>query len=75
MEMVNDLQQYGDLLFIYTESDVYEVSKTDLISQSTTAIRPVVTDVNASATYDLQGRRITQPKRGIHIKEGRKILK
>lgn len=34
-DRVNDLQQSRDRLFIYTESDVYAVSKDDLVPQST----------------------------------------
>ena len=34
-EIVTDLKQYGDKLLIYSESDVYMVSKADLIAQTT----------------------------------------
>ncbi|MBQ7421435.1 MAG: hypothetical protein IJ551_08440 [Prevotella sp.] len=74
-DRVNDLQQYGDRLFIYAESDVYEVSKAELVAQSTTAIRNVVSDTSNSPTYDLQGRKVVEPQHGIYIKNGRKILK
>jgi len=37
IERVNDLQQYHDRLFVYSESDVYEVSKNQLIPQSANA--------------------------------------
>ncbi len=36
-EIVTDLKQYGDKLLIYSESDVYEVSKAELIEQTTSA--------------------------------------
>ena len=76
-ESMNDLQQFRDRLLIYTETDVYEVSKAELVSQSATAIRSVVSpeaDTDAP-TYDLQGRRIVEPTRGIFIRNGRKIIR
>ena len=76
-ERMNDLQQFRDRLLIYTETDVYEVSKAELVSQSATAIRTVVSpeaDTDAP-TYDLQGRRIAEPTRGIFIRNGRKIIR
>ena len=74
-ERVNDLQQYGDRLLVYSESDVYEVSKAELVAQSTTVIRTIISDAKESPTYDLQGRKIVEPRHGIYIKNGRKILK
>ena len=74
-ERVNDLQQYGDRLFVYSESDVYEVSKAELVAQSTTTIRTITSDAKESQTYDLQGRKVVEPQHGIYIKNGRKILK
>ena len=75
LERVNDLQQYGDRLFVYSESDVYEVSKAELIAQSTTAIRTITSDAKESPTYDLQGQRlIGPPTKGLYIKNGRKVV-
>ena len=74
-DRVNDLQQYGDRLFVYTESDVYEVSKAELIAKSTTAIRSVLSGATDSPTYDLQGRKVAEPQHGVYIRNGRKILK
>ena len=74
-DRVNDLQQYGDRLLVYSESDVYEVSKAELVAQSTTAIRTITSDAKESPTYDLQGRKVVEPRHGIYIKNGRKILK
>jgi len=74
-ERVNDLQQYHDRLLIYSESDVYEVSKAELIAQSTTAIRSVASDTTTSPTYDLQGRKLVNPKHGIYIINKRKVVK
>jgi len=74
-DRVNDLQQYGDRLLIYTESDVYAVSKAELVARSTTAIRSAQlpeADIEAPI-YDLQGRRIAEPwHHGIFIKNDRK---
>lgn len=74
-DSVNDLQQYHDRLLIYSESDVYEVSKAELIAQSTTAIRSVESDTATSPIYDLQGRKIVNPKHGIYIINKRKVVK
>ena len=40
----------------------------------TTAIDPVVTEVNDNIYYDLSGRRVENPTRGIYILNGKKIL-
>ena len=74
-DRVYDLQQYGDRLLVYSESDVYEVSKAELIAQSTTAIHTITSDTKECPTYDLQGRKVVEPQHGIYIKNGRKILK
>ena len=74
-DRVNDLQQYGDRLFVYTESDVYEVSKAELIAKSTTAIRSVLSGATDSPTYDLLGRKVAEPQHGVYIRNRRKILK
>ena len=74
-DRVNDLQQYHDLILIYTESDVYTVSKAELIAQSTTAIRSVTSDTATAPTYDLQGRKLQQtPQKGVYIQNGRKRI-
>ena len=74
-DKINDLHQYGDRLIIYSESDVYEVFKAELVAQSTTGIRSAASDQKESPTYDLQGRKVVEPRHGIYIKNGRKILK
>ena len=72
-ERVNDLQQYGDRLLIYSESDVYEISKDDLVRQSTTSIQSIRADKSQDGIiYDLQGRRVNQTSKGIFIKNGKK---
>lgn len=72
---INDLQQYGNRLVIYSESGVYEVSKAELVAKSTTGIRSVASDQKESPIYDLQGRKVVEPQHGIYIKNGRIILK
>jgi len=74
-DRVNDLQQYNDRLLIYAESDVYTVSKAKLIAQSTAAIHSVASDTPTTPTYDLQGRQVETPRRGIFIKNGRKVVR
>ena len=74
-ERVNDLQQYGDHLLIYSESDVYEISKDDLVRQSTTSIQSIRADKSQDGIiYDLQGRRVNQMSKGIFIKNGKKYF-
>ena len=75
LERVNDLQQYGDRLLIYSESDVYEVSKADLVAQSVAAIQAVKSGTSESPAFDLQGRQIMEPRHGIYIRDGKKIIK
>jgi len=74
-DRINDLQQYGNRLIIYSESGVYEVSKAELVAKSTTGIRSVASDQKESPIYDLQGRKVVEPQHGIYIKNGRIILK
>jgi len=71
-DRVNDLQQYNNYLIIYAESDVYMVSKAELIAQSTASINTLILDDANAPAYDLQGRRIKEPKHGIYIKNGKK---
>lgn len=71
-DRVNDLQQYNNYLIIYAESDVYIVSKAELIAQSSASINTLILDDANAPAYDLQGRRIKEPKHGIYIKNGKK---
>lgn len=87
-EMPNDLLQYGDKLLIYSESDVYEISKTELLEQ-TTFVRSIVNKEMSSPLYALQGRMIrgqesnstinsqlspvNSLRKGIYIQNGKKI--
>ena len=74
-DRINDLQQYGDCLIIYSESDVYEASKAELVAQNTTAIRSIESHTKESPTYDLLGRKVVEPQHGFYINNGRKIFK
>lgn len=74
-ERVNDLQQYGDRLLIYSESGVYEVSIDELIMQSTSSLQSIKADEPSDGfIYDLQGRRVSQTSNGIYIKNGKKYI-
>ena len=75
-ENVCDMQQYKDRLFIYTESDVYEVSKEKLVTRST-SVNPYVLDMPSedAPTYDLHGRPVATSQQGISIKNGKKIVR
>ena len=72
-EFVFDMKQYGDKLLIYSQSDVYEVSKAELLEQ-TTSIRTISSTEESSTPFDLQGRKIANPRKGIYIEDGRKVL-
>lgn len=73
--LVNDLQQYHDRLIVYAESGVYTVAKADLIEQSTNSVHTMTADGGPTATFDLQGRRLAEPRRSIYLKNHRKYLK
>ena len=60
-DKVNDLRQYGDKLLIYTESDVYEISKAELLAQSTSVHSITASTQISSVYYDLLGRRVDSP--------------
>jgi len=76
-DIVNDLQQTRDNLLIYAETDVYVVSKTELLAQSTVPVRDVTTKTESiySKCYDLSGRRLAAPPtKGIYIRDGKKVI-
>ena len=72
---VNDLLQYGDYLLIYTETDVYEIPKAELLAASTTSV-PTINAKNSepSDIYDLQGRLKKTQTKGIGIRKGKKYV-
>ena len=61
LEIINDLKQSCDKLFVYTRSDVYEISKAELLAQSTSAHSITVSTQISSVYYDLLGRRVDSP--------------
>ncbi len=74
IECVNDILQYGDKLLIYTESDVYEILKSELLAQAL-PVRNMTsaTSEESSESYDLSGRCLsTPPAKGVYIEKGRK---
>ena len=81
IEYVFDMKQYCDKLLIYSQSDVYMVSKADLIEQ-TTSIKEVKSEKYNDAIYDLSGRKVnchlspvnSQLKKGVYIQNGKKII-
>ena len=80
-EFVFDMKQYRDKLLIYSQSDVYMVSKADLIEQ-TTSVQSIGTRNKSSEIYDLSGRRVDNRlqttdnrPRGIYIQNGKKRAK
>ena len=81
IERINDLLQYGDKLLIYTESDVYALSKADLIEQTTSINEMknegVKSEKYNDAIYDLSGRKIANGQKpmskGLYIVNGKKV--
>ena len=72
---VLDFDQYGDMLLIYGTTDVYELSKSELLIQS--SVQDLKSDdaEGSSEIYDLQGRKATQPTQpGVYISQGRKVV-
>ena len=87
-EYVFDLKQYGDKLLVYSQSDVYEISKAELLAQGATSVQSIVQPTTEDgALYDLSGRKISAEanssfftlhsslKRGIYIEGGKKKVK
>ena len=73
-EFVFDMKQYNDKLLIYSQSDVYEVSKAELITLTTPVSSPLA-ETGTGTLYDLQGRKLPgKPARGIYIEDGKKVL-
>jgi hypothetical protein len=72
-ETPNDLKQYYDKLLIYTETDVYELSKTELISLTMSAEGVIYENVGGSmAIYDYYGRR--QESNSTDIKQNKGLV-
>ena len=84
-DFVFDMKQYRDKLLIYSQSDVYMVSKAELIEQTTSLNEElrVKNEESVAAVYDLLGRKInsqlpilnSQLPKGIYIQNGKKVCK
>ena len=83
-EFIFDMKQYRDKLLIYSQSDVYMVSKADLIEQTTSLSEELRArgEESVDAIYDLSGRKVDFPfstfnsqlkKKGIYIQNGKKF--
>jgi hypothetical protein len=68
------MKQYRDKLLIYSQSDVYMVSKADLIEQTTSISEKSLTPVapgDMGAIYDLSGRKVSsQSSHSLPAKDG-----
>lgn len=84
-DFVFDMKQYRDKLLIYSQSDVYMVSKAELIEQATSLNggASLTSSRNDEEIYDLSGRKMVRGqrsmpnglKRGIYIQNGKKVVK
>ena len=85
-EHVFDMKQYRDKLLIYSQSDVYMVSKADLIEQTTSLSEELraKSEEYGDAIYDLSGRKVNSQfptfnsqfrKKGIYIQNGKKVVR
>ena len=76
IEYVNDLKQYDNKLLIYTETDVYEISKAELLAQATSVRNISDTTIERTSFFSLSGHRLTTPptQKGIYIRDGKKVL-
>ena len=74
-ENVYDLKQYDGKLLFYTESDIYEISKAELLAQ-VASVQTITTTIveESSIIYDLQGRLTAAPQKGVYIQNGKKKL-
>lgn len=76
VENVNDLKQHGSKLLLYTDSDVYEISKAYLISQPA-SVQKINNSISGEPydIYDLSGRKQTlESVRGVFILNGQKVF-
>ena len=73
-EFIFDMKQYRDKLLIYSQSDVYMVSKADLIEQTTSVSEKSLTPVASrkdGGIYDLSGRKVnSQSSYSLPIRKG-----
>ena len=72
-EYVFDMKQYGDKLLIYSQSDVYEISKAGLF-EYTTSVRSMSSTEESSALFDLLGRKLPKaPKKGMYLMKSKSL--
>ena len=72
-EKVYDLKQYGSKLYIYTEADVYEISKTDLLTLYTAVQSADAGNPYLNKVLDFLGReQVSEPSKGYFIINGQK---
>lgn len=77
LNIVNDLQQTRDNLLIYAKTDVYVVSKAELLAQSTVPVRSVTAKAESvnNKIFDFSGRCLAvPPAQGVYIKDGKKMV-
>ena len=60
-----------NLLALYTFSGGIYLLDVDAVD---TSVSPIENDEEESAYYDIQGRKVAHPTRGIYIKDGRKVV-
>jgi hypothetical protein len=60
-----------NLLALYTSANGIYLLDVDAVDTSIPAIE---NETSAALYYDLQGRPVTNPTRGIYIKDGRKVI-
>lgn len=59
-----------NLLALYTGNGIYLLD----VDAIDTSVSPIVNDGSESVYYDLTGRKVSHPTRGIYIKDGRKVV-
>lgn len=81
-DFVFDMKQWRDKLLVYSQSDVYEISKAELIGLTTsvTSIEGKTITIseiqNNAPIYNLSGRKMVNGKsHGIYIINGKKMIK
>ena len=68
--LVRSMSIYDNLLAIVTgQNEIYLLDVDEVAS-----ISPITGDATFTPYYDLQGRPVTNPTRGIYIKDGRKVI-
>ena len=70
IEKIRNLAIYNNMLFIYAQNGGIYLLDVDAVDNS---VAPVVNDKGYTPYYDLLGRPIANPTRGIYIKDGKKV--